>query len=1202
MNDASRQKRPRRAIGRAAAAAVVLGATLLAYPVGTASAQEEFDCDAIRDDRRSPSMARAFEAAAYCGFEIRVSTRSDPYSMLYATPEGQYHLEATAAPTGWNGDESDVDPSLMAFDGGLTQRTSAWSFWLQNIDKTQPLFFSWGGVLDWNGADPTPTYADTTAVYDELAPGLDLRVEMDIGTAELRFTADDAEAWQDLSSGLRLQDADDAVLENGSLRMPIESVREIGAVETTPFTGLDANGAFTPVGLELGDDDALALTLPAGALETTAFPLTVTTQWAYRGPGIGEWGAVSSAAPDLAAYRGIGAGTDASFLEHPDRSGDAGVGPYCDGFAADCTDTSESASYWNFFTEHIDEIHRYDETHEWHQSVDRATFSIDLAPDENGEFTCRTPDLVPVDGYRPDVTWNNRPEPVGAPTAAQCEDEVVEYDVTDAVTTALADGADVTEIAFGMTESTEKARFHGGSARLDVYYDAFGVEYFAPDESRCDENPDQPAVFGPTYLPYGGFFAEFTPVGAGYTWTADFDDRDTGETVLSTEPVWLVQGRQPEQRLEAGVLPTGRYAIEFAILDDEGSTVYRSPSCHLTVDSVKPEIVGIEQSGSPLYVGDTVGFDVEATDPDFAGATSKLRVECLAAACDPQTVHLDGQSVASFELELTENETTVSFSASDIANTVWSDTRTLLTSHDQNDFDGDRHQDLVAARKSDGHLLLYRGNGDGTLKAPVSLGAGWGSMDVVMAGDLTADGLPDLLARDTRTGDLYTYPGDGDGGFDARIHVGTGWNAVRIFTSGGDFNGDGKNDVLAVRKSDNKLYLYPGRGDGGFSVATAVGTGWGSIDTVTALDDTDRDGEFDLLVRNGRTGGYHLYYGDGTGAFPRTSAVWDLLPDSTDPSVYSHFTGAGDLDENGYADLVRIESQTGQLEIETLKENGFALKAGRVIASGWGANRLPVADTDGAYDYDNDGDTDLIARNGSSDETYLYGGTGTGAFGPRVEWGPLLGDLDLIETAGDLTGDGHDDLLGRVASTGVLYVYPGTGDGGYYHGGRIRVGGGWDAMSAIVSGQDYNGDGKVDLVARESATGNLWLYPGTGTGSHGARVLIGTGWNGMSLITAVGDLDHDGIADVIARKNSDNCLYFYAGKPAGGVKNGVQIGCGWNVMNTIAAVGDFNGDGHVDWVARHTNGSLYLYKGNGAGTYTGSVVIGTGWAGMDQIA
>jgi myo-inositol-hexaphosphate 3-phosphohydrolase len=97
----------------------------------------------------------------------------------------------------------------------------------------------------------------------------------------------------------------------------------------------------------------------------------------------------------------------------------------------------------------------------------------------------------------------------------------------------------------------------------------------------------------------------------------------------------------------------------------------------------------------------------------------------------------------------------------------------------------------------------------------------------------------------------------------------------------------------------------------------------------------------------------------------------------------------------------------------------------------------------------------------------------------------------------DFTGDSRADLVARDSS-GVLYIYPGTGSGGF--GSRIRLGSGWNAMTALSVSGDLTGDGKVDLVARDSS-GVLYIYPGTGTGGFGSRIRLGSGWNAMTALS-----------------------------------------------------------------------------------------------------
>lgn len=102
--------------------------------------------------------------------------------------------------------------------------------------------------------------------------------------------------------------------------------------------------------------------------------------------------------------------------------------------------------------------------------------------------------------------------------------------------------------------------------------------------------------------------------------------------------------------------------------------------------------------------------------------------------------------------------------------------------------------------------------------------------------------------------------------------------------------------------------------------------------------------------------------------------------------------------------------------------------------------------------------------------------------------------------------------------------------------------------SNLVAGElagvgDLNRDGHVDLVARTTATGELWLYPGTGAGL-GSRKRNGTGWNSMRDLTGIGDADRDGFNDLIAVQSATGRLFRF---PWLGTAFGtsVLVGRGW---------------------------------------------------------
>ncbi|WP_326575718.1 FG-GAP-like repeat-containing protein [Actinacidiphila glaucinigra] len=242
--------------------------------------------------------------------------------------------------------------------------------------------------------------------------------------------------------------------------------------------------------------------------------------------------------------------------------------------------------------------------------------------------------------------------------------------------------------------------------------------------------------------------------------------------------------------------------------------------------------------------------------------------------------------------------------------------------------------------------------------------------------------------------------------------------------------------------------------------------------------------------------------------------------------------GFGDMNGDRRADAV-LRDEAGRLWL--MPGNG----TGRLIGNGgWNAMNALVRHGD----FSRDGREDVIASEKATGKLWLYPGTGSGGLGTRK----LIGNggwnsMGRLAAFGDLTGDGRSDLLGVEKATGKLWLYPGTGSGGL--GARKLIGtGGWNGMNALVGAGDMTGDGRADLVAREKATGKLWLYPGTSTRTLGARKLIGTGgWNSMDHILGVGDTSGDGRPDLEASDGSS--LYQYQGLATGGLRK-VDLGNG----------------------------------------------------------
>lgn len=120
------------------------------------------------------------------------------------------------------------------------------------------------------------------------------------------------------------------------------------------------------------------------------------------------------------------------------------------------------------------------------------------------------------------------------------------------------------------------------------------------------------------------------------------------------------------------------------------------------------------------------------------------------------------------------------------------------------DFNGDGILDLAFADSGSPDLTVLLGNGDGTFTQKVGQPEAGQTTQFIATADLNGDGKLDLILM-TFNNSALLYLGNGDGTFKTPLEVGAGNGASQVAV--GDFNGDGRLDLAVVNTADNTVSL-----------------------------------------------------------------------------------------------------------------------------------------------------------------------------------------------------------------------------------------------------------------------------------------------------------------------------------------------------------------------------------------------------------
>jgi hypothetical protein len=503
---------------------------------------------------------------------------------------------------------------------------------------------------------------------------------------------------------------------------------------------------------------------------------------------------------------------------------------------------------------------------------------------------------------------------------------------------------------------------------------------------------------------------------------------------------------------------------------------------------------------------------------------------------------------------------------------------------------GDKKLDLVVGTAYDTGLSVLLGNGDGTFQSPIYTAFSTNNVPrAIVTGDFNGDGKVDVVIA----GDGYgpeVFLGTGTGTFKANPEIygpQLGWNGPNLIVAG-DYNLDGKLDfaVLPI-VSSLPFEIFTNNGDGTFLSGRTLNAGKGTYATASA--DFNGDGKADLIAVNSGSNNVSVFLGNGNGTF-QASKVYATGSEPKSVAV-------GDFNGDGRPDLAVANYNEGTVSI--LLNNGDGTFKKQVKYS---VGQSPKAIV--AIDLNGDGKLDLVIGSGNALAVLL--GKGDGTFQSVTYYGSGQSYFSLA--IADFNGDGNLDAAVLTSNSElVLGIMFGNGSGGFGTAVPVSIFP-IDQVESVAAG-NLRGFGVQDLVVGGSCcAGLVGVLLNNGDGTFQNVLSFPTTAIGQASSIALADMNGDGALDVVAAGNPGVAVLLGDGT---GYLLGDMVwygssgqGGGVGVTPNGITLADFNGDGSLDLAVVEDKGStvagaLSLFLSNPVAVFSssslnfGSVKVGS---------
>jgi len=340
-----------------------------------------------------------------------------------------------------------------------------------------------------------------------------------------------------------------------------------------------------------------------------------------------------------------------------------------------------------------------------------------------------------------------------------------------------------------------------------------------------------------------------------------------------------------------------------------------------------------------------------------------------------------------------------------------------------------------------------------------------------------------------------------------------------------DFNNDKFTDLAVTSETDSSVTVLLGNGKGGFTEAESSPFFAGSIPNDISINDFNKDGNMDLAFANHEKKYLTVLLGNGKGNF--TAAPASPFPVKGIP--HTHGIAAGNFNTDGRLDLATDSWGNDQVEVlfgdsaNLFSKTGMFFKVGKRPYQ-----RLRAADIN------SDGVDDIVTTNSEGNNATILLANGKGGFYEAAGSPFACGDAPFGIAIGDLNADGKLDLAiinspGSMAEgngKNGLTVLLGDGTGKFitmkgspYEAGKIP--------NRVAIG-DVNGDGINDIVTSDNDSNKIYLFSMNKNGSilSSSSITVGNHPKGVAIV----DLNGDGKGDIVVCNNLDNDISIITGK------------------------------------------------------------------------